>query len=247
MKKATALLLAPLVVNLAAAQMFGEKGVGPASKRYHAYRFETTEPPFGLSKVKALIKGIKPVKGDEDSMGDVRATAAWGRMTTEERFTYCMLHGEDPSQNCSAMPWIVDEEHKVFAYPAGFFGDEVWSDRQMAFLRGHRSDVVRLLRETIRARGRVGSNLKDTITYLNTNELIPDLIWAYQRDRKDQDILSVLMLLMREGKYAPFLASSTYKKLYGEGASEGSYLAATEANQKLMFERATAFYRTRVK
>ncbi len=247
MKKATALLLAPLLANLAAAQMFGEGNVSQASKRYHAYRFETTQPPYGLAKVKAIIKGIKPKKGGVDDMGDVRATAAWGRMTTEERFTYCMLHGEDPSQNCNAMPWLVDEERKVFAYPAGFFGDEVWSERQMAFLRSRRSDVVRLLRGTIRARGRVGANLKDTIAYLNTNELIPDLIWAYNRDRKDQDILTVLMLLMREGKYAPFMASPTYKKLYGEGAMSDSFVVANEANRKLMFERAMAFYRTRVK
>lgn len=247
MKKALAFLLVPLWANLAAAQSISETDVSPATKRYRAYRLETTEPPYGLKKVKALVKGIKPVKGGEDDMGDVRATAAWQRMTTEERFTYCMLHGEDPSQNCNAMPWLVDEEHKVSAYPAGFFGDEVWSKRQLAFLRSHRSDVVRLLRGTIRARGRVGANLKDTITYLNTNELIPDLIWAYRRDRKDQDILTVLMLLMREGKYAPFLSSTTYKKLYGENANAESFVAASEANQKLMFERAMGFYRTRVK
>ena len=245
MKNATLLLLATLAPTTATAQMFGEKGVSPASKRYHAYRFATTEPPFGLTKVKTLVKAIRPTKGkDED---EVRATPAWDRMTTEQRFTYCMIHGEDASQNCDGMPWIVDEEHKVFAYAAGFFGDEVWSERQLAFLQGHRSDVVRLLRKTIRARGRVGSNLKDAIGLLNTNELIPDLIWAYERDRKDGDILTVLMLLMKEGKYPPFLASATYRKLYGPDASAQSYVVANSANQRLTFERAMAFYRTRVR
>ena len=244
--KKTLLPFLLVLATAASAQMFGDKGVSPADQRYHAYRFETTQPPFALSKVKAIIKGIKPKKGGEDDMGDVKATAAWDRMSTAERFTYSMLHGEDPSQNCDAMPWVTDEAHKVFAYPAGFFGNEVWSKRQLDFLHGHRSEVVRMLRETIRTRQRVGANLKDTITALTTNELIPDLIAVYKRDRKDGDILTLLMLLMREGNYAPFIASTTYKKLYGPDASYQSFIVANEANQKLMFERAMAFYRTRV-
>ena len=237
------LLALATLVPAVSAQDVKPEDLSPATKRYRAYRLQPTEPPFGLSKVKALVARIKPDKEDNRRL----SAAAFDRLTAPERFTYCMVHGEDASQNCDAMPWIVDEEHKVFARSPGFFGEEIWSDRQLAFLRSHRSDVVRLLRRTIRARRRVGSNLKDTVEYLHANELIPDLIWAYDLDHKDHDILTTLMVLMGDGKFKPFLESLTYKKLYGENASSQSYIVANEANQKLMAERAMAFYRSRVR
>ncbi len=220
--------------------------VSPATRRYHEYRQAATQPSYGLARVKALLKATKATKGD-DMDSKLLAPAAWNRLTTAEKFTYCMVHGEVSSQNCEAMPWIVDEEHKVFAYPPPFNGgEENWSDRQRAFLTGHRSAVVRLLRSTIREKERVGANLKAAIVEIHANELIPDLVKAYGRDRKDQDILSVLMLLMKDGKDKPFLASITYHKLYAEGASYQSFIVVNAANQKLMVGRAMAFYHRRV-
>ena len=218
--------------------------VSAATKRYHDLRFRATEPAYGLAKVKRLIQGVKP---DEEGSGGIPA-AAYAGLSTPEKFTYCMLHGEDASQNCDAMPWVVDEEKKVFAYaPPIFGGDAAWSKRQMAFLTGHRSEVIRLLRETMRAKGQVGTNLKATIVTLRANELIPDLLAVYDRDHRDGDILTVLMNLMNDGKYAPFLKSETHRKLFGKDANFGSFIVANEANRKLMAERAMAFYRTRVK
>lgn len=218
--------------------------VSAATKRYHDARFRVTEPTYGLAKVKGLVKGIKPDGEDNERLSQ----AAYDHLTTPEKFTYAMLHGEDMSQNCDAMPWIVDEEKKLFAYPPPIFGgDAAWSKRQMAFLTGHRTEVVRLLRSTMRAKGQVGANLKATIITLRANELIPDLLAVYNRDHYDGDILSVLMILMNDGKYEPFLKSETHRKLFGPDANYGSYILANEANRKLMAERAMAFYRTRVK
>ncbi|RYG23610.1 hypothetical protein EON82_13520 [bacterium] len=224
----------------------GQVKVSPATSRYHELRFKSTEPSFGLAKVKGLIKQIKPKKIDDESA--VLATTAWNRLSTAEKFTYCMLHGELSTQNCDAMPWVVDEENKVFAYPPPFLGGELmWSDRQKAFLKSHRGEVVRLLRSTIRSKGEVGVNLKVATYEINADELIPDLISVYRKGRKDQDILTLLMLLMKDGKYKPFLSSTTYRKLYGENASYQSYIVANEANQKLMFDRAMGYYRSRVR
>jgi hypothetical protein len=224
----------------------GQIKITPAMQRYRDYRIQNTEPPFGLTKVKRLIAKIKPV-GKPDSDTEIAATSAWNRLTTPEKFTYCMLHGEVYSQNCDAMPWIVDEEHKVFGQISSPFGDMFWSDRQRAFLKNHRSEVIRLLRTTIREKRRVGVNLKDTINDLGAYELIPDLVSAYNRDHRDQDILTVLFLLMKDGKYKPFLSSITYRKLYGPDSNYQSFIVANEANQKLSIDRAMAYYRTRVK
>lgn len=221
----------------------GPVQVSAATKKYREYRLRVSEPRYGLAKVKGLIKRLK-----SDAEGNAPMSAAeFGRLSTKEKFTYCMLHGEDASQNCDGMPWVVDEEKKVFAYPPGLFGfDEVWSDKQWAFIRNHRTDVIRMVRETMRDQGYVGTNFKWTIARLDANELIPDLIKIYERERRDQDILTVLMMLMKDGKYQPFLSSATYRKVYGPDANYQAFIVANEANQKLMIQRAMAFYRSRV-
>lgn len=248
MNKVAWMVVVGSLTSFSIAQFVKESDISPATRKYREYRMMRTEPPFGLAKVKALIAKIKPAKGaDEDSR--VLATTAWSRLSTPEKFTYCMLHGEVSSQNCDGMPWVVDEEQKIFAHPPDFSGggEENWSDRQTAFLAKNRREVVRLLRTTIREKGRVGFNLKAAIVQIDAYELIPDLVTAFDRDHKDQDILSVFALLMKDGKYKPFLQSVTYRKFYGPDANYQAYIVGNEENQKLMISRAMGFYHSRVK
>ncbi|RYG23606.1 hypothetical protein EON82_13500 [bacterium] len=224
----------------------GEINVSLATQRYRQYRIADTEPPFSLAKVKAIIAKIKPTPG-EDPSEELLVTKAWSRMTTRERFTYCMLHGEVYSQNCNAMPWVAGEEKKIFAELSGLQGETLWSDRQRAFLKQNRREVIRLLRTTMQERRRAGLNLKVAIMEMDAYPLIPDLVRLYQRERKDQDILTVLGALMKQGKYRPFVTSTVYRKLYGPDANYQSSIVASEANQKLMLDLATGYYRSRVK
>lgn len=243
MNKATALFFATLSTTTSFA-LQGEPHVSEATKQYREYRYQYTEPAYGLKKVKALIKGIKPNPKDED---DIKLTdAAFNRLTTAEKFTYCMLHGEIQSQNCDGMPWIVGEEKKIFAQMPGFFNDEqMWSPRQISFLKNRRSQVIGLLRSTIRQKGRVGANFKETITTIHATELIPDLVKVYNKDHKDQDILTVFAILMKDGNYQPFMKSASYTKLYGKDANYQSFIDANVPNQKLMIARVTDFYKSR--
>jgi hypothetical protein len=87
-------------------------------------------------------------------------------------------------------------------------------------------------------------NLKNAILETNAVELIPDLIGIYRIHNKDHDILTVLMLLMKEGKYPEFMKSTSFTKLYGENANYKAYLQASSANQKLIIDRAMAFYKS---
>jgi len=112
----------------------------------------------------------------------------------------------------------------------------------MKYLKGNRVEVIDLIRETIRQRGRFGSNLKRAVLELNLWELTPDLVKVYSRDHKDNDIITVLMILMKENKYEPFLKSASFTKLYGEHASYQNFLNANTANQKLEISRAMDFY-----
>jgi len=241
MRRFTALFFAAAFSLSAFAQ--GPDSVSPSTRSYHKYRFEMTKPSFGLAKVSRLVATLKPDSEDNRRLSAER----WNSLTPEEKFTYCMIHGEDMMQNCDVMPWLEGEQHKVFAYLPGAFDSEEagWSERQRSYMKAHRGEFIRLLRSTFQARHRVGANLKGAVVQLNAVELIPDLIKVYNYDRKDQDILTVLMLLMKEGKYQPFLSSATYKKLYGNGANYQAFVEANPGNQKLMFDRAMGFYRSR--
>ena len=77
---------------------------------------------------------------------------------------------------------------------------------------------------------------------MNAREMIPFLIKTYNADKKDHDILTVFMLLMKNNSYKPFMASQSFKKLYGEEASYQAYLDFNKANEELILKRALDFY-----
>jgi hypothetical protein len=210
---------------------------------FHAYRTALTEPSYGLAKVKKMVNAIRRDRDENRRLSSKQFNA----LTLPETFTYVMVHGEDFSQNCNVMPAIKAEDKKIFAYPAEAFGDEtVWSDRQTGFLKKNRSQIIKLIRETIQAQHRVGANLKAAIIELNAREMVPDLISAYQRDRRDNDVLTVLMLLMKQGDYQPFMYTPIYMKLYGdENASYQEYLESKPANVKTILDNAQLFSRKR--
>lgn len=235
------------VIAAAATSALAQEDFGPpanaATLKYDQYRHMATEPSYGLKKVKSLIAKIKRNSDDNLPLDD----KLYQSLTFEEKFTYTMLHAEEFSQNCSAMPVFAESEKKIFAFPAAPFGDEaVWSPRQRDWLKKNRTKVIGLLRTTITQKQRIGVNLKTAILELNAVELIPDMVKIYNRDHKDQDILTVLMILMKENKYEPFMKSLSYKKLYADEASSyKSFLMANPANQKLTADRAMSFYKLR--
>ena len=56
--------------------------------------------------------------------------------------------------------------------------------------------------------------MKKTIVELKGYELIPDMAAVFQKQKeKDLDILSVMCVLMKQGKFQPFLKSQTYQKM----------------------------------
>jgi hypothetical protein len=217
---------------------------GKASEAYRAHRETVTKPSYGLAKVEALIKKYK-LRDKED--GPLPA-AEYKKLSTAERFTYHMIYGEVSSQNCDAMPTFVDEEKHVYAYPPGAFQDErAWSDTQLATINKNKSVFLPLLKATI-LKGKIGCNLKQAILELDAVELIPTICEVYKQKRYDHDILSMLMILMKEGKFKPFMDSASYKKLYAdETSSYQSFLVANRENQDLIISRAMAYYATKKK
>jgi hypothetical protein len=216
----------------------GWKQASKESQAYHAYRVKPTIPPYGLAKINLLVKKIKVDSEDNAALSE----KSYGTLSLREKFTYNMIHGESFSQNCDAMPSIQDEQKKIFAYIADAFEEFAWGDRQTAFFTDNRDSVIALMKESILRTKRVGVNFKQVIAQVNAKEMIPLLITTYNLAKKDQDILTLLMQLMKDNKYEPFLSSSAYKKLYGDEDNYQSFLTLNKANADLIIKRATDFY-----
>lgn len=224
---------------LAQGDEFEWKEASKESQAYHEYRIKSTTPPYGLAKVQGLIKKIKWNDEDESEAMDKKTYDA---LSLREKFTYTMIHPESFSQNCDAMPPIQDEQKKIFAYIADAFDEYAWSERQRDFLTANRDSVMALIKESVTRSKRMGANYKQAIVEMNAKEMVPFLVDTYKANKKDKDILTLLMQLMKDNEYKPFLSSASYQKLYSDDASYQAYLDYNTANEELIIKRATEFY-----
>jgi len=218
------------------------KQASPSSQAYHEYRLKNTIPPYGLVKIKALIAQIKDAEDDSKSPLNQKAYLA---LPLNEKFTYHMIHAESYSQNCDAVPPIIDEDKKIFGTLPDAFNESSWSERQANFLKSQKDAVVSLIKESVNRSKRVGLNYKTALVEMNATETIPFLIEVYNRDHKDYDILTVLMLLMKNNEYKPFMMSTSFIKLYGDKSDAQSFINYNKANEELIISRAMAFYNGR--
>ena len=239
MKAASVLLLTILSVGFSQAQT--DDGLSPATQRYFAFRRSITEPKYGLAKVKALIKKIKRDSDDNYKISE----KDFKKLTIKEKFTYVMLHAEDFSQNCDAMPPVPNEEKLIVSHPPDAFDEMSWSERQTAFLTDNRSTVLQLLRAEFKSRTHIGLNLKKCVLQINGTELVPELLASFQADKRDHDLLAVLMVLMVSNKYSPFVSSEIGKTLYGENSNYRTTIEASESNVKYILTSAADFYHKR--
>jgi hypothetical protein len=206
---------------------------------YHAVRVRLTVPPYGLTKIQALIKKINTDAGDNKPLGQKDYNA----LSLREKFTYNMIHAESYSQNCDAEPPETNGDKKIFAYLPDAFGEYAWSERQTKFLSGNRDSVIAFMKESMGRTKRAGINFKQAMLEINAREMIPDIIATYRAGKvKDLDLLTVLMQLMKDNEYEPFLLSGSYKKLYAEETSYKTYLNYSKGNEDLIIKRSTDFY-----
>lgn len=213
------------------------------SKAYHEYRMKVSIPPYGLPNVKALI-----AKAEQSGMDNAAIPSKdYIALPLREKFTYNLIHAESYSQNCDVVPPIVDEHKKIFGYLPGVFNEAEWSTRQQDFLASNRDSVMALIKESAGRSKRIGLNYKLALVEINAYEFIPFLVEFYNRDHKDLDILTVLLLLMHEAKYAPFMTSPSYAKLYGPNAMYDGFLQYNKANEDLITKRALDLYHTKFK
>lgn len=213
------------------------KEASPESKAYHESRMRNTIPPYGLAKIKEILS-----KTTYEEEGKVMPPKDYAALSLREKFTYHMIQAESYSQNCDVMPPIQEEHKKIFGQLPDAFDEENWSTRQIAFLKENKDSVLALIKESVTRSKKVGLNYKHAIVEVNGTAMIPFLIETFNRDHKDLDILTVLMLLMKNNKYPPFMSSLSYEKLYGPKADYQHFLQFNKANEELIIKRASDFY-----
>ena len=214
------------------------KEASKESQAYHDYRLTITKPPYGLQKIFNLVDKLKI--GDDDM--EKISEKTYASLSLREKFTYNMIHEESYSQICDAEPPIQDEQKKIFAELPADMDERGWSEKQIKFFTNNRDSVIKLMTETITRSKHVGLNFKEVIVEVKAKEMIPVLINTYNISKKDHDILTVLMILMKDHNYDPFLKSTSFGKLYANDANYGSYLNYNKANEELIIKRATDFY-----
>lgn len=212
---------------------------GKESKAYQLYRDEITTPEFGLKKVQQMIRDSLPKETFRNALDEKK----YQSLSLREKFTYNMIHPESYTQICNAMLMVADAQKKIFAeLPLVLIGYN-FSKRQVDFFRANRDSVIGLMSSSVLKTKRIGLNYKRVIAYIDAKPMIPLLIKTYRIEKKDHDILTLLMLLMKDNKYAEFINSSLYKNLYA--ATESSYrtyIDFNSANEESIIKMANSFY-----
>lgn len=239
MKAAIILITSCLSFSLFAQSDVEWKEASKESQAYHKYRQHLSYPPYSFEKINQIIK--KQVIEDSE-YNLVLKDNIYASLSLKEKFTYNMLHAESYSQNCDAMPPIQDEQKKIFGYVPDAFDEFAWSERQEKFFKDNKDSVIALIKECVSKNNRIGVNFKQAIILMNAKEMIPLLVKTYNMEKKDHDILTLLMLLMKENNYEPFMVSISHKKLYGEDSNYQGFLNFNKGNEDLIIKRAVGFY-----
>ncbi|QQD13417.1 hypothetical protein [Sphingobacterium sp. UDSM-2020] len=117
----------------------------------------------------------------------------------------------------------------------------VWSDRQLNALKQHRDTIFHLLDNVISKDGFIGTNALLTMESLNVREGIP--IVLDQLDKKENnDLYTLLMLLMRKGDYAKFKKTTIYEEIYGPESHIRSAIDNSQENRDLIRNMAKSFF-----
>lgn len=220
----------------------------PQDLSYYNLREKVLEPPYGLVKVKKLIKKRESSLPDgvlNDYDGGI-SEKDFNSLTLEEKFTYTMLYPEIYSQACAEFMYIHNPQNRIFGNLPLTISSDYWSKRQLNFFNTNKSEMMRLIRDCVMKMG-FGGNFKNAIVEMNGWELIPFIIDYYAKNPKDKDCLTVLMTLMKKGKYSAFESSKVFVKLYGNDSGYFDSIHASSPNESFILESAKQYFDSKKK
>ncbi len=219
---------------------------------YHEYRMMNSVPGYNLPKIKKMISKLSRTPVNEKSGNTMEYYEAlpdkdFDKLTEKEKFTYIMIHPERISQSQTGIQETVivsDEDKKIFGYLPAVTDGTSWSDRQKDFLKKNSKTVLASIKESALKDSHIGLNYKRTLLEINSIEAIPFLIDFYtNKDKKDKDILTLLLNLVKNTRYHPFVRSNIYRDLYaGKSEDETSYIEYSPINEEYIIKTASNLY-----
>lgn len=217
-----------------------------ADELYREARMRKSVPPYGLHKIQGLIKAIESQQSDDADEGiEALKPQQYKSLSLREKFTYTMINPEMYSQNCAIFVPVPEENKKIFGQLMSWVDECTWSDRQMNFLRENRDSVMGLIKESTLRSKKMGVNYKDALVLIHAWESIPFIIDYYQSNPLDKDALTVLLLLMKNGEFIPFLESLNYSILYDLDYTYEAWINYNTDNEALIVKQARAYYTER--
>ncbi|MNK13696.1 hypothetical protein D3C87_317830 [compost metagenome] len=211
---------------------------------YYAFREKNSIPPFSTKKIQFLIdKRLKALP--DEALTDYDAGISvrdFNTLTFEEKFTYTMIYPEIFSQACAERMFVYNPQKKIFGQLLFVYNGVFWSERQISYMKKNKVKIVQLIQDLARKTNEMGLNYKSAILEMSAWESIPFLIDFYERNPRDKDILTTLLLLLKVAKLSDFEQSKIYAKLYGPDTNYESWINFSEVNVHYIIETATAYY-----
>lgn len=160
-------------------------------------------------------------------------------LSLRQQFVYHMIHPEVYSQMCGLARRPVDKS-RIYARLGETRDEWKWSSRQRQFLTDHRDSVISWMRTIMREDSTATNNVKDAILLVNGIEMIPEII-SWYRKTGDNDILTVLALLLQQNKDIPFRLTPVYGELYGDDKSYRTFIPWTPGNERMIIGQSKVF------
>jgi hypothetical protein len=211
-------------------------------------RLKNTIPSYNLSKIEILIAKSMSLNNletkDTDKIDFYLSEKDFNKLTIKEKFTYTMAYPEIKSSNGIPDSINIYKENKIFGMLPSTANYPKWSIRQKKFLNQYRKNIQEFIQESSSKNQHMGLNLKNALLEINAVESIPFLINFYKStDKNDKDLLTVLMLLVKKGKYYPFVRSNVYRQLYNDNVNFWeSYIDYSDINEEYILKTAHNFY-----
>ncbi len=143
-------------------------------------------------------------------------------LSEKDRFLHLLYFPENYRQICSLFPLREDVQSKVHERLENHFGETALSARQTRYLENNREEVIGYIRQCLKQHPRINNRMLEIIRVQNLVPCIPELIDCLNRGNyRNTYYLTVLMHLMADNKYAPFLESTAYKSLFNEDHGYG--------------------------
>ncbi|TWP22734.1 hypothetical protein ETU08_11000 [Apibacter muscae] len=245
MKKNYLWLLLILFFQLNAQQI---DSLSIANPLYSEYKSLSFIPTYKFSKISKLLakSGIKNISnnGSENKIVPViLSDEDFNQLSFKEKFTYVMAYPENLNKNI-ILNTSLDRNDKINAHLPYHDQDIIWSIREIDFLRNNRNEVLKLIKENSLKQPNIGLNFKLILRELNATEMIPFLISSFKKsDKKDYEILTLLMLLVKDNNYFPFMKSNICYHLYIQNKdSNEMYLDILESNVGYILSTAKNYY-----